>query len=382
MQFDIFHSISRTDTIKPRLSDLEVFKGFFAQAVAAEALGFNTLWVAESHFSSEVQKQHRQPVIPNYQGEVGLNCDSMQLFTTLMAKTTRLNLGTAIFNIVGGNGGPLAAADRIRTLAFLNGLAAKQRELYIGVAAGRFPYINTPFGITPRDEEEQQHWDVYKRYIFLEALEIFLRLSLGETLSSEQIRTPKLAETGRTYRRRWEFETLKLVPELSAPAREHLHFVLGSHDPLARDLGLTFCDLDVFNLSFTPPEQLNRMHDELTKRCDQLGRKPWQRSRLPRTVLVFIDESEQVAARRASQCFNTYIEAMQGTAQVPDKNILLERALIGTPEQICEQLSSTNPRGFRSDDRLMLWFEFNQSVSEEVITQMALFAEKVAPNFR
>jgi alkanesulfonate monooxygenase SsuD/methylene tetrahydromethanopterin reductase-like flavin-dependent oxidoreductase (luciferase family) len=382
MQFDIFHSIGRIDSVSPQLNDRQVFEAFFKQVKAAENLNYDTMWVAESHFSSEVQKHHKHPVIPNYQGEVGLNCDTMQLFAFLLNQTSKLNFGSAIFNIVGGNGGPIASADRVRTLAFLNGLQAHPRTLNIGVAAGRFPYINAPFGVVPRNAAEESEWETYKRFIFLEALEIFLRLSMGETIGSQDVTAYRNVIEDKAYKSRWEFEPLRLVPELDADAAGKLKFVLGSHDPWARDLGFGICDMDVFNLSFTPPEQLNRIHAELTTKCQQAGTNAWGRQRLPRTVLIFIDKSEEKAKARASACFDTYIEAMKGTAQVPDKAVLLTRALIGTPEQICEQLSTTNPRQFHKDDRLMLWFEFNQSRGDDIIEQMQLFGEKVAPHYR
>ena len=81
MQFDIFHSIGRIDMLKPIPADRAIFSAFIEQCQIAEQLGYETMWVAESHFSSEVQKSNAKPVIPHYQGEVGLNADSFQLAT-------------------------------------------------------------------------------------------------------------------------------------------------------------------------------------------------------------------------------------------------------------------------------------------------------------
>ncbi len=407
MKFDVFHSIGRIDTVSPRLTDREVFTGFFAQAVAAEELGYQTVWVAESHFSSEVQKRHTAPVIPHYQGEVGLNADAMQLAHAVMARTRRIGFGTAILNIVGGNGGPIAAADRVRSLAWFNLLQDTPRQLHIGVAAGRFPYINEPFGIVPRSEAERILWPQYQQLMFTEALEIFLRLVQGETLASAQVAShritngsfrdpaalaraeaalaaaglPGIAGDGVPYLPRWQFQALKLVPEL--PAAEQaavLSFVLGSADPLARDHGLQFADLDIFNLSFTPPAQIDRIHSEMFARYATLGRT-WHRGRMPRTVLVFIDKDPRRAHARASACFDTYIEAMRGTAAVPDKEMLLARALIGDSAQIRDQLQSGAPHGFHPDDRLMLWFEFNQTDNAAITGQMRQFAADVLPHY-
>lgn len=405
MKLDVFHSLGRIDAVNPHRSDAQAYRDFFEQASLAEDIGFETLWVAESHFSSEVQKAHAKPVIPNYHGEVGLNNDSMLLAQALFERTSRIGFGTAIMNIVGGNGGPIAAADRVRALAWHNHLRPNPRRIHIGVASGRFPYINRPFGIVPRDRREELLWPQVNRLIFLESLEIFLRLARGETLASDQVTQHFISRDhfdsdtdwesvvkqlaaehihpesngGFAYRPRYEFEALKLVPELDQDfCAQYLHFVLGSHDPMARELGLQFADLDIFNLSFTPPDKLNLIHEEMFAKYSEAGRV-WHRSRLPRTVLVFIDEDADKARVMAEDCFDTYIEAMRGTVKMPPREALMARALIGEPAQMIEQLSPDSGHGFHPDDRLMLWFEFNQSCGEAIAAQMRLFADKVMP---
>jgi hypothetical protein len=185
---------------------------------------------------------------------------------------------------------------------------------------------------------------------------------------------------GIPYKPRWSFDVLKLIPEMSeSEYAGDMNFVLGSHDPLARDHGLNFADLDVFNLSFTSPEELNKIHADMFIRYRESGRV-WNRSRLPRTVLTFIDKSASRAQDMASRCFDTYIEAMRGTVVLPPKDVLMSRALIGDPVMIREQLHPEDPRGFHSDDRLMLWFEFNQIDHQGINSQMRLFAEGVMPH--
>jgi alkanesulfonate monooxygenase SsuD/methylene tetrahydromethanopterin reductase-like flavin-dependent oxidoreductase (luciferase family) len=399
MQFDLFHSIGRIDTLKPIPADRDIFRAFFDQCALGEQLGYQTMWVAESHFSSEVQKSHSKPVIPNYHGEVGLNADSCQLAQMVFSKTQKLAFGTAIYNIVGGNGGPIAAADRIRSLAYLNSLSDQPRRLHVGVAAGRFPYINQPFGITPRDESESKLWPQYQRLIFIEALEIFLRLIRGDIVSSSDLEKWKIdrsffrseadfleamtmigaGSSGVAYRHRWAFEPLRLVPHMTEKNYAGwLNFVLGSHDPLARDHGLKFADLDIFNLSFTPPEQLDKIHAEMKIRYQESGRI-WHRARMPRTVLIFIDKRHSRAQEMAERCFDTYIEAMRGTVVLPPKDQLMSRALIGDPMSIRDQLNPESSKGFNQEDRLMLWFEFNQVDFFAISQQMRTFAEEVLP---
>lgn len=435
MIFDFFHSLGRVDSLAKKVTDGQVFAQFFRQTKLAEILGFHMVWVAESHFSSEVQKTHREPVIPHYQGEVGLNTDSFQLFHLVRQMTKKIGFGTAITNIVGGNGGPIAVADRVRMLAWSQAVLDPEagRRLAIGIASGRFPYINRPFGIVPRDKIEAFIWPTIQRFIFLEAMEIFLRLSRGHIIGScdlnkhwlnrgmfseeqwESIsflakndKSYEISENAIRYRPRWDFESMALVPELLPSELEKMTtFVLGSHDPLARIHGLKFSDLDIFNLSFTPPAEIDKTHSEMARLIetyqespqvplesmvthdkltvktviDNVRYRPWHRSRMPRTVLIFIDKDPKKARLMAENALEVYRGAMAGTVRLPPQSDLLARALVGSPLEIVEQLREGAPHGFHADDRLMLWFEFNQSDGDLILSQMRLFAEEVMPHF-
>lgn len=386
MIFDLFHSISDPLIGGKRIGYPQSVLAFLDQVNLAEALGMDTVWCAESHFSSETQKATSVATIPEFYGEVGINCDSFQLFHLIQQRTKHINLGAAIHNIVGGSGGPIASADRVNFLRFCNAYLWKDpRQLRLGVAAGRFPYQNVPFGQLPRDAAETALWPALKRYAFLEALEIFLRLLNGETLNSKQVtrymisadeaqKALKAVPPGVSFpyycKPRWEFEDLTLVP--SVEKTSHFEVVLGSHDPEALTLARKFNDVSLFNLSFTPPEQIEKLHLDLAK-----GWPTWHRSRLPRTVMVFIDPNPRKARELANYVLDVYIAAMQGTAQVPDKNVLLQRALVGDASEVREQLGPQNPRGFKTDDRLMLWFEFNQLESSAIQAQMKYFWKEV-----
>src|SRR5438128_10475335 len=164
-----------------------MFRNFFEQVELADALGFGTAWVAESHLSTEGQKMNPGAVIPHFVGEIGLNTDILQLAHRVVARTKRIGVGSAIMNIL-CNGGPIAAAERIKAFLALHGLdPAERRILTVGFASGRFPFINVPSGIVPRDAFEEANWPAVKNKIFEEATEIFLRLLRGEILSSSMI---------------------------------------------------------------------------------------------------------------------------------------------------------------------------------------------------
>src|SRR5436853_5751686 len=195
MELDIFFSISQTEVDGYMPSEKVMFENFFEQVELADQLGLGTAWVAESHLSTEVQKMNPGAVIPHFVGEIGLNTDILQLAHRVFARTQRIGVGSAIMNIL-CNGGPIAAAERVKTFLALHGLdPAERRILNVGFASGRFPFINVPYGIVPRDDFERAHWPAVKNKIFEEATEIFLRLLKGEILNSDMIATRFIGET-------------------------------------------------------------------------------------------------------------------------------------------------------------------------------------------
>src|SRR5688500_12269349 len=187
MEYDIFFSICQTEVDGYMPGERTMFENFFEQIELADKLGFGTAWVAESHLSTEVQKGNPGAVIPHFAGEIGLNTDILQLAHRVFARTKRISIGSAIMNIL-CNGGPIAAAERVKTFLAFHGLDENERRLLtVGFASGRFPFINVPYGIVPRNAVETAAWPVVKNKIFEEATEIFLRLLRGEILSSEKV---------------------------------------------------------------------------------------------------------------------------------------------------------------------------------------------------
>ena len=79
MNYDIFFSISQTPTEGQLPSEAQMFRNFLDQVEAADELNYETAWIAESHLSSQTQKRHAKPVIPHWEGEVGLNTNFLNL---------------------------------------------------------------------------------------------------------------------------------------------------------------------------------------------------------------------------------------------------------------------------------------------------------------
>lgn len=392
MELDIFFSISQTEVDGYMPSERVMFENFFKQVELADRLGFGTAWVAESHLSTEVQKTNPGAVIPHFVGEIGLNTDILQLGHRIFGRTKQIGVGSAIMNIL-CNGGPIAAAERVRTFLALHGLDAEERRLLtIGFAAGRFPFINIPYGIVPRTPVEEAAWPVVKNKIFEEATEIFLRLLKGETLNSSMI-TPRALRrkdfrSGEDWQRviaaygqdvaevpiapRWPFPNLKIVPQESR--MDLLRLSIGSHDPTTQIFANTILPVGVFNLSITPGDEIRKTNERMASAYHPDGGS-WQRRLMPRTVLVFIDDDPARAAADARSALTNYWRALEGTLDEEKVRRATDNALIGDAQMIAKQVAER----FDPADRLMLWFDFNDHDSKRVMKRMDDFMTKVAP---
>ena len=392
MELDIFFSICQTEVHGYVPNERTMYANFFEQVELADRLGFGTAWVAESHLSTEIQKRNPGAVIPHFVGEIGLNTDILQLAHRIFGRTKRIHVGSAILNIL-CNGGPIAAAERIKTFLALHGLdPAEQRLLNIGFASGRFPFINIPYGIVPRNAVEEASWPVMKNKIFEEATEIFLRLLRGEILNSEMIAPRSLkrsdfrsdADWQRVLQAngsavdeipiepRWRFPNLKIVPQ--EPRMELLRLLIGSHDPSLQQFANTILPVGVFNLSITPGREI----EETNQRMQSAYQGTWRRRLMPRTVLVFIADDAKQAADEARDALTNYWRALEGTLDEEKVRHATNNALVGDAGAIITQARER----FHPEDRLMLWFDFNNHDSKRVMKNMSDFMQSVAPQLQ
>ncbi|MHC4838298.1 MAG: LLM class flavin-dependent oxidoreductase [Planctomycetota bacterium] len=405
MDFDVFFSICQTPVAGFMPDERTMLANFLEQVEAADRLGYGCAWVAESHLSTEVQKRNRRPVVPHFQGEIGLNNDIFQLAAQVFSRTSRIDVGAAVMNIV-CNGGPIAAAERTAAFASWHGLDPQEtRRLALGFSAGRFDFMNRAYGVDARDAVEEAAWPAYKGQMFREACHIFLRLLKGEVLSSADLPETVLARpnfrsdedwarvqeawTGLhggaapeevRFAPRWDFEEIKVVPQ--DWRRELVDLIVGSHDPRLQEELNGILPVKVFNLSITAAEVIEETHRRLAATYHPDG-GPWQRAHLPRTVMVFLNAEEgldrdarRAAARaEAESALSEYWHALEGTLDPRKVAGATENALVGDPEEVAEQLASR----FHPEDRLMLWFDFYRHDSARIMRDMAAFQEQVVP---
>ena len=407
MEHDIFFSISQTPDTTGHLPDeATMLRNYFQQLACADELGFGVGWIAQAHLSTETQKSNAQPVVPHWQGEVGLCTDFPQLALESFRRTRRIEIGSAVVSIL-ASGGPIAQAERIANVLSLHGLDEDEhRRLHVGFSAGRFEFMARPYGVVPRTSIEEAAWPALRGQIFMEAAEIFLRLLRGDVINSDMIRDTVLTRSNFRSDEDWEavqaaavefeglserpeeihipsryvFEDLKIVP--SNFRKELLRLVAGTHDPKAQTFVNTILPVKVFNLSITSPEVIDATHARMAEVYHPEG-GTWQRSDMPRTSFVFLnaeegltpEEQSAAAKQEAEAALSAYWNALEGTID-PDKvNRAANNALIGNVEEVAQQMVQR----FHPEDRIMAWFDFFNHDSDRVCRNMTAYMQQVAP---
>ncbi|NQZ00755.1 MAG: LLM class flavin-dependent oxidoreductase [Bdellovibrionales bacterium] len=392
MRYDIFCSLFQVRVNDHKPDEKTMFQNFFEQARLADELGFETCWVAETHLSTEVQKQNKRPVVPHMDGEIGLNTDILQLSQKVFSQTKNMNMGSAIKNIL-CNGGPIANAEAIRTFLTLHGMDPEEkRRLNIGFASGRFEFSNRPYGVLPRNAWEEAAWPVMKGKWLNQATEIFLRLLKGEQIGSEDLRPQVLLKSEFRGEDMWQktveaygkdvdeiplepfynFEKIGVIP-FEAPMHL-LDLTIGTHDERIQKMANEILPVGVFNLSITPPEIIEKTHQRMAEQFHKDG-GPWTRSHMPRTAMVFLNEDSNLAKEQAKGAWQNYWNAMEGTIDNQKVEQAVHNALVGTPEEITAQIKEK----YHPDDRLMLWFDFNNHDNDAILKSMEMFMKQVKP---
>lgn len=406
MQFDVFFSISQTPDSTGYCPDEQtMYSNYIEQLKLADNLGYGVAWIAQAHLSTEVQKRNRNPVIPHWEGEVGLCTDFFQLAALSFAETEHIEVGSAVLSIL-ANGGPIAVAERVGNFCALQELRGDSRKLHIGYSAGRFQFMASPYGVIPRDAVEEVAWPALRGQIFWEASEIFLRLLNGEAFSSDSVRKTTLNRGNFRSDEDWQevqeaaidvrgltkppqeieipshyqFEEIKSIPQNWN--RDLLSLTLGSHEPALQIEANKYRPVQVFNLSITAPELIEATHERMTESYHESGGE-WQRNMMPRTVMVFLnneegltpEEQSSAAKKEAKATLDSYWNALEGTIDPAKVSKAADNAVIGNSEEVAAQIVER----FHPDDRLMLWFDFFRHDSARVQRDMAAFINEVAP---
>jgi hypothetical protein len=153
-----------------------------------------------------------------------------------------------------------------------------------------------------------------------------------------------------------------------------LRLSIGSHDPATQIFANTILPVGVFNLSITPGDEIEKTNERMATHYHPAG-GGWHRRLMPRTVLVFINDDAEAAKEEARDALSNYWRALEGTLDEAKVQRATNNALVGDAPAILAQMKQR----FHPEDRLMLWFDFNNHDSKRVMKNMNDFMTRVVP---
>lgn len=334
MEIGLFHSVQWPEGS----AQVQRYQESIAQAVAADELGFDSVWLTEHHFSRH-----------------GIVSDSLALLAHLAARTERVRLGTAVSVLPLHN--PLRLAETAATVDLLSG-----GRLDLGVGRGYQVGEFNGFGVDMAQKADR----------FDEALQVLRRAwSSTEPFDHE----------GTYFRYEQAAPQPRPIQQPHVPIWVATDSASGLAQCVREDLGVLLpqgTSLDV------TAAQVGRYHDAL----DAAGqRREEGRVYLARAAHVApSDEQAWQEAEGPYQAFLGYADKLRrGTATKGEQwgrspfdmdADLRTSALFGSPDSVIARLSKIRDLGI---DRVMLFVHMAELPHEQIMASLDLFAHEVLP---
>ena len=327
----------------------QLVRDITAEALYADELGMNSVWIGEHHFNS-----------------LGvLSCPDLVL-ASIAARTSRVRLAPAV--TVSPLHNPIRIAEQWATLDLLS-------DGRVDFAAGRGydsrEYL--PFHVDFADNQS----------IFEEGIEVVQKLWEAEE---------PISHHGKHY----DFDDVRITPR---PIQQPVPTYIASFSQPSIELAARLdCGLVVAPFAASMNYGgLSQVADLYTERCEKHGRRP--RRLMCSYFIHFYDNPRQEAAQRARQ-IRYYKECVipafpgdprprrraTGTSStwwtrlqnVTAEQLTENSVLLGTPESITETLKKVEAAGF---SEVILYFNVGLKPHNQVMEEMDRFIREVAPNF-
>lgn len=308
----------------------QLYGEIVAQAELAEALGYDTFWVAEHHF-------HEYGVVPN----------PAVMLSTLAQRTTRLKLGTAISILTFHN--PLTVAESYAMVDVLSG-----GRLVYGVGSGYLAHEFAGYAIDPAEKRDR----------FDENLAVVQRLLAGErvTSSGRHHRIDAVALNVRPLQRE--------VPLYVAILRREAAFHVGRKGQ--NMMCVPYASLEGF-------QEIGDLIGEFRKGRQEAGAPAGENSAAV-TLHTHVAETDAQARRNAEAPFNLYVDtrlyAKKSTYDDAMRNGL---HLFGSADTVADKLVALHRMGV---GHVMALQNFGLMPQELVASSMRRMMQEVMPRVR
>jgi probable F420-dependent oxidoreductase len=328
MRFGLFggartkRGVAATDS-HAGLGDSHSYRGFIDYVVAAERLGFDSVFLVEHHFTGH--------------GQVSA---SLALLAYLAARTQRIRLGTAVVVLPWHN--PVLIAEQAATLDLLS-----DGRLDLGVGKGYRAAEFAGFCIPQAEATER----------FDEAIEVIRKAWTAESRFSH-------------HGKRWHFENIVVEPQPVQQPHPPLWLAAGSPDSIRRAAREGFnLLLDQLGSTGLTIERVRLFREE----CERVGRHydPSMVAAARALQMVHNETEREEAYATRAQTWRVIGDLARGELP-PDDVRKDDSPLLGTPEEIAAKLERLRAGGVET----VLLVDPKASVAG-----LRAFAQEVMPRF-
>ena len=335
MEFGVFYQLPCGEQQTPQLR----YQDTIAQAILADELGFDQVWLAELHFNP------RFSVMPA----------PLLLASAIAQATERIKIGTAV-NLVPLHQ-PVRLAEEVATLDLLS-----EGRAIFGIGRGSQPRQYAGYGV---DMEEG-------RARFLEALELIIHAWTHE----------EACYSGEFY----QVQEVNVVPKPAQQPHPPVYIAANSADTfgLVGDLGHNILVAPLVVSREGALAGLEEYRSALSR-----GRQDAGLQKVNINLPVYVTEDSNKVKSGYELTINNYLGTLRQNRSGPAsraasrdcEEVHSDYAAIGTPEQVVAKLKFF--RELFNPQEFMCWFNTGGMLPHrEVAQSMELFVEKVMPHFR
>ncbi|MDY7090104.1 MAG: TIGR03619 family F420-dependent LLM class oxidoreductase [Actinomycetota bacterium] len=303
-----------------------------ALAVKAEDFGFESVW-GNDHVTTQRYVRDSFGTPPRYY-------DPFAYFSYVAAVTERVRLATAIMVLPFRN--PVVAAKQVATL---DHLSHGRAVLGVGIGAYREEFQAMAPGVPLHRGEHAEEAIAGLRALF--------------------------TERRATYEGKWvRFDDVESYPK---PVQDPLPILSGGNSPGSRSRAARLAD-GWLPACLSPAEAADGLH-KIKVEAEQHGRTLDDRFEVALQVCVSVAPTREQAWRRfeSSQLFHHLVSLSKTTLKDQGVDDLISRNLIGTPQDIAEQISQYEAAGVNTMAALL----FAADSVDETIDMMARFGQEV-----
>ena len=304
----------------------------------AEEFGFDSVW-GNDHISTQHYVREEFPTPPNYYAP-------LLVLASIAENTKKIKVATALLVVPFRH--PVIMAKELATLDQLT-----QGRILIGVGIGAY-----------REEFEAMTGEKSKkvnRGSYLDECLVILQKIFNEDVVTH----------------RGDYFDIQSLQSYPKPLQKPFPFYIGGNSPQGRERTARF-GLGWLPAALTPGE-IQKAVEEIKFHCDKYKQDFKEIDIAPQmAVSIGKTQEEAIAKFKKSQLYNHFESLKKSTFKNQDTGLIAERNLIGSPEQILEQIDKFTTAGVTTFSALL----FAVNTVDQFIESMQFFAEEVIKKIR